>query len=509
MKYVAPFQNPTGPNDEAAHYVDGNKAAGIEGSVVPAKSLEHPQRELISLIKAGAMVPDDTDLDQVHRSVRGQVPSYAIDTGIANALAWMMSPTSGAYRVGMLRRVKVKFANTGPCTGNDSLLGNVPIVHGDGSVMVAGELIANGIIDLVFDGVSFQLISVTQAGGYIGYINAPITKTVYGGSADFPDLPSALYWASRYIITQTGYLTLQITPGQHIENATRIIVDHPNANRLTIQGGTVTPPVSADFVFTGNTGAALSNDQANQLAMLRTKYNTELRLTNTTWMDVRTGGTIQNLLITGDGTFPASPGNSRHLVTFTNDVFVQNLSVHGSGGSGIGVNGARSCFFAGTVTCSGCVAAGLNVYTSMALESIYIGASNNYAGMTVVGSIGWNTGAPIYCQGNGIRGALVTGSCLFKSASVFKNNKDDGLVVVGGYASAGAATYSGNGHVGIEVSNGGSVDAYGSTFSANGVFSVEANMGATCDVRTSTLPGSSLSPVVNTVGNANSYILGT
>jgi hypothetical protein len=51
-------------------------------------------------------------------------------------------------------------------------------------------------------------------------------------------MPSALYWASRYLITQTGQITFQITPGQHIENATKIIVDHPNASRMIIQGGT-------------------------------------------------------------------------------------------------------------------------------------------------------------------------------------------------------------------------------------------------------------------------------
>lgn len=507
MKYQAPFMNPSGPNDEAIHYVDGNQGAGIEGSIVPAKGLEYPQRELISLIKAGAMTPDDADLDQVHRSVRGQVPTYTEDTGTANALAWMMTPSSGAYRKGMLRRVKVKFTNTGPCTGNDSLLGLVPIVHGDGSAMVAGELIANGIIDLVFDGVSFQLISVTQAGGYIGYINAPITKTVYGAGADFPDMPSALYWASRYIITQTGQLTLQITPGQHIENATRIIVDHPNANRLIIQGGTAAALASSDFVFTGNTGAALSNDQANQLTMLRTKYNTELRLTNTTWMDIRTGGTIQNLLITGDGTFPASPGNSRHLVTFTNDVYVQNVSIHGSGGSGLGVNGARCCFFAGTVSVSGCVGAGLNIYTSCAIESVLICASNNYAGLTCGGSIGWNTGGAMTMKGNGLQGAIIAGTVTIKAGSQFISNNQNGMVVQG-YVDVQNSSFSGNGYAGISALNNGSVIARTGTFTGNISFSVEAQAGANVDIRGASYPALSVSPAINTSGNGNAFIWG-
>jgi hypothetical protein len=58
------YQPPTGgaANDP---YVGRNLGAGIQGSRVPPKAIEHPQRELVAIIAAAGITPLDTDVDQV------------------------------------------------------------------------------------------------------------------------------------------------------------------------------------------------------------------------------------------------------------------------------------------------------------------------------------------------------------------------------------------------------------------------------------------------------------
>lgn len=71
MKYTPPAG---GAADDS--YDDGDRSAGIEGSVVPAAAFEHPQRELVHLIEHSGQTPDAADLQQVRK---------AIDTLIAAA----------------------------------------------------------------------------------------------------------------------------------------------------------------------------------------------------------------------------------------------------------------------------------------------------------------------------------------------------------------------------------------------------------------------------------------
>lgn len=61
MKYVPPL----GAGSLDAPYVDGNPEHGIEGSPVPAASIEHPQREIVHAIASAGLVPDQSDLTQL------------------------------------------------------------------------------------------------------------------------------------------------------------------------------------------------------------------------------------------------------------------------------------------------------------------------------------------------------------------------------------------------------------------------------------------------------------
>lgn len=95
MKYQPPFDPAlTGPvngvhnQDNDASYANGNPQTGFEGSIPPAESFEHPQREIVEVIEWSGQTPDHEDLEQLRKalqwlvgerlvkSVGGAVPVY-------------------------------------------------------------------------------------------------------------------------------------------------------------------------------------------------------------------------------------------------------------------------------------------------------------------------------------------------------------------------------------------------------------------------------------------------
>src|SRR6186713_2355285 len=107
MKYQPPYGSP-GADDP---YINGDPSIGQQGSIPPAASIEYPQREIVNLIKASSLVPDDADLKQLTRGVRSQGVNFCIDTGAANALQTMLDPSLTAYRQGLPLRVLVAHNN--------------------------------------------------------------------------------------------------------------------------------------------------------------------------------------------------------------------------------------------------------------------------------------------------------------------------------------------------------------------------------------------------------------
>lgn len=50
-------------------YVDADPGAGIDGSPVPAASIEYPQREIVEVITQAGLAPDNGDLTQLHAAI--------------------------------------------------------------------------------------------------------------------------------------------------------------------------------------------------------------------------------------------------------------------------------------------------------------------------------------------------------------------------------------------------------------------------------------------------------
>ncbi|EGJ49060.1 gp53-like domain-containing protein [Desulfocurvibacter africanus] len=68
------YTPPVGTVDPNAPYVDGNPAAGIQGSAVPASAIEHPQREIAAVIEAAGLTPDAEDLTQLQQAIQALGP---------------------------------------------------------------------------------------------------------------------------------------------------------------------------------------------------------------------------------------------------------------------------------------------------------------------------------------------------------------------------------------------------------------------------------------------------
>lgn len=73
MEYV----QPVGEADPNASYKDRNTGAGEPGSRVPARAIEHPQREIVTVIESAGLTPSRSSVSQLDE---------AIDLKIAQAL---------------------------------------------------------------------------------------------------------------------------------------------------------------------------------------------------------------------------------------------------------------------------------------------------------------------------------------------------------------------------------------------------------------------------------------
>jgi hypothetical protein len=164
-------------------FVDEDAVTGTPGSLIPAQWGNAVTDELLVLIAASGLVPDENDNTQLAAAInkiaqKGQVV-YALDTGVANVYAASFTPAITALVDGMVLKVKAKTANSGACTFNPNGLGAKAIVGGGHGALQGGEIIANGDVWLQYNssigGGSWILVDST--GGALPL--APATKSLH------------------------------------------------------------------------------------------------------------------------------------------------------------------------------------------------------------------------------------------------------------------------------------------------------------------------------------------
>lgn len=105
----------------------------------------------------------------------GQIQDQAVtwggtSGGSANAQTITLSPAITGYVSGMTVRFKAGFTNTGSATLNVNSVGAVTITKLDGRALSTGEIIANQIIEVTYDGTNFLLTNkanVIKLGDFI------------------------------------------------------------------------------------------------------------------------------------------------------------------------------------------------------------------------------------------------------------------------------------------------------------------------------------------------------
>lgn len=159
MKYQQPLG---GAVDDP--YVDGNPATGTPGSPVPAKALEHTQREIVAAIEAAGLTPDEGDLNQLKKSgaILSVSGGFCVVTGAANA--YVLEPESPRIRVPSLKN-GMRFYGT---TANPNTMatvvnvhgtGNAPVVTKSGAALTGGEITAD--FELEYDGANERFILIS------------------------------------------------------------------------------------------------------------------------------------------------------------------------------------------------------------------------------------------------------------------------------------------------------------------------------------------------------------
>ena len=239
MQYNQPLDQPSNAN---APYIDGNPAAGIQGSIVPAASIEYDQREVVEVITRANVrgysdfsgvpcaVPANTDLSQLRKAIEGYITNW-------------------------------------------------------------------------------QFLITTE-----------VTFKVHGSGADFADLNAAFAYLGKYKITPTGHVILQLAGAasgsaaatQYVYNRA-IFCSHPNQDRISIFGAPMLAPCprsDTGFAWNGPSAGQRASDMTTNLAILRSKFATELHFIGGTTAFVIGGLSLMHLdgvLLTSDGGGGAGP----------------------------------------------------------------------------------------------------------------------------------------------------------------------------------------------------------
>ena len=159
------YNQPYGVSDPQAPYINGNPTTGQMGSIPPAASIEFPQRELVSMISATGLLPNNSDLAQLLKSIKlvdvmnwfkmGENQGTANQWSMACPALPIMPPPKGTT-------VWFK-AGTPSISGGTvfSLNGSAfsPVVCCDLSPIAIGDIPATAWLLLYNDGTNWQVVA--------------------------------------------------------------------------------------------------------------------------------------------------------------------------------------------------------------------------------------------------------------------------------------------------------------------------------------------------------------
>jgi len=229
MKYAQPY----GVVDANASYTNGNPQTGSMGSIPPAASIEHPQREIVNHITntgGTGLVPSATDLHQLSKAIQAGGVNYADDTGGVNTVVVALNPAPPALRRGLHVYSVIKNTNTGGATLKVNGLAAMPIFHLDGTALTAGEMKKNTLGLFCYDGNSWQWMSAPFVPETVGVLQDDANWFVDDATGDDSDDGLTAATAFRTIgraideIARVNLndhnVTVTVAPGEYTESVT-------------------------------------------------------------------------------------------------------------------------------------------------------------------------------------------------------------------------------------------------------------------------------------------------
>ncbi|MFV3379606.1 hypothetical protein [Pseudomonas sp. NY15354] len=136
-------------------FVDEDTGSGTPGSLIPSDWGNAITDEVLAVIAAAGLTPDENDNTQMAAALRLMLQqaagNYALDTGTANTYLAAYTPAVSAPVDGMVLKFKAKTANTGVSTFSPNGLLAKPIVGAAHAALQGGEIVANGEVWLQYN----------------------------------------------------------------------------------------------------------------------------------------------------------------------------------------------------------------------------------------------------------------------------------------------------------------------------------------------------------------------
>jgi hypothetical protein len=219
---------------------------------------------------------------------------YVVDTSTtANIVIAPFSPAITTVKAGDAILVKIKNSNTSATKITINAMAPIDIFAVGGGSLLPQDILANGVFLFVYDGSAFYVIPNNTI-DISATLNVPTTQ--------FPTPKSVFVAIRRKLIGPDAVLTIQLATGVYDP----FEIDHINSQKIVVKGTMVgAAPNWTSFAQSGPSAAQRSTDGAANLAGLRGRYGSEVRIpvgspnpTHGIYVTQGTFPTVMDLLIT-------------------------------------------------------------------------------------------------------------------------------------------------------------------------------------------------------------------
>jgi len=190
-------------------------------------------------------------------SVQDDSFNYITETGAADAYVISPSPAITAYAAGQRFTFIATNASTGASTLNVSGLGVKSIVKNVSTALAAGDIAANAIVSVIYDGTNFQLqaLTIVSLSGYLQTSDIGVTVQAYDADTTKNDV------ANTFTATQS------FSKGGDIASATTLVLG-TDGNYFDVTGSTgpiaaITVPAGTLFMLQFDSTPTLTHHATN------------------------------------------------------------------------------------------------------------------------------------------------------------------------------------------------------------------------------------------------------